>query len=206
MGTGTINPDEFFADNELGREMKKAALAYDAEKRSRMSPPGTLRIPRLLDQRRLEYGITDAAFKEQPLFDRVYAYQIDQFEGETFGDTMIIRPDSSKDRDRRSAPRAIIVGAGLAALDALRSNGVDLGHIVSFLRLAPWSKRFDVIGGHEEHLLILRAGDIIGSEDLRAQLESSEVIERVENDQHVYVNRGTGAKLAPQMPEMSEEF
>lgn len=126
----------------------------------------------LLDERRLEYGITDGAFKFQASFDRVFIWQIPMQKGDKFADSMIHMPESTQQRERNKAPHGIIVSAGLLALDTLRSNGIDLGHRVLFAHTAPYHVRYDVVEGQEYHLIILTAGDIIGSEDLASNLKN----------------------------------
>lgn len=151
-----------------------------------MAKPGELGLPELLEQRRLKYGLPDGLFKQQAAYDRVLCYQINRFEGDTFGDTSIIMPDSVKTKDRNSAPRAVIVSAGMMALDNLRSNGMDLGHVVTFLRLSPWRFPADMVEGHEFYLLPLYAGDIIASEDTAEMLKLGELtVETVKYQGHV---------------------
>jgi hypothetical protein len=84
-------------------------------------------------------------------------------------------PESVKQREKNKAPAGIIVSAGLSALDQLRSHGVDLGHKVLFCHTAPYHIRYDSVLGVEQHLIILQACDIIGSEDLASNLKSREV-------------------------------
>jgi hypothetical protein len=142
----------------------------------RMSPPGTLGLPKLLDERRIEYGITDGAFSRQAVFDRVFIWQIPMQKGDKFeADSLIHMPESVQQREKSRAPQGIIVAAGLKALDQLRSHGVDLGHKVLFCHAAPYHIRYDSVLGLEQHLIILLAGDIIGSEDLATNLKNRQV-------------------------------
>ena len=99
------------------------------------------------------------------------------------------------------APRGVIVTAGLLALDALRSNGMDLGHIVNFGRLAPFAKVIDEIGGHVMTLLIMSAGDIISSEDLPRLLKdrTARVFYNPELGIHEYIDEN-GKAWRPVMP------
>jgi hypothetical protein len=144
--------------------------------RKRMSPPGTLGLPKLLDARRIEYGVTDGAFERQAVFDRIYVWQIPMQKGDKFeSDSLIHMPDSVKQREKNKAPAGIIVSAGLTALDHLRSHGIDLGHKILFCHTAPYHIRYDSVLGVEQHLIILQSGDIIGSDDLAANLKKREV-------------------------------
>jgi len=88
---------------------------------------------------------------------------------------MIHMPETTQQREKHKAPQGIIVSAGLTALDQLRSHGIDLGHKVLFSHAAPYHIRYDVIDGQDHHLIILLAGDIIGSEDLATNLKEREV-------------------------------
>jgi hypothetical protein len=169
-------------DREIEKALKRTLI-----KRERMSPKGGLGLPALLDERRLEYDITDKAWDSQASFDRVYLYQITQIKDNRYAGSKIILADTTQARERNTAPRAIIVSAGLTALDQLRSHGIDLGHIVYFVVSAPYHVRYDVIEGKDEHLIIVNAGDICGSEDLANKIRDREaaVSWSDENNQHV---------------------
>lgn len=152
-----------------------------AERRTRailknMSPKGLLGLPKLLEERRWEFGITDGAFQRQAAFARVFLWQIPMQSGDTYNpESKIVMAESTKQREKNKAPYGIVISAGLLALDSLRSNGIDLGHKVLFAHTAPYHIRYDVIDGLEQHLVILNAGDIIGSEDLATNLKKRDV-------------------------------
>lgn len=144
--------------------------------RKRMSPPGALKLPKLLDERRLEYGVTDRAFDWHASFDRVYIWQIPMQKGDKFeSDSLIHMPESVQHREKAKAPQGIIISAGLTAMDQLYSHGITLGHKVLFCHAAPYHIRYDTVLGLEQHLIVLLAGDIIGSEDLATNLKSRNV-------------------------------
>lgn len=139
----------------------------------RIAAPGALDLPKLLDQRRIEWAITDGAFKLAMVYDRVLIYQIpedDTKEGKMGKDSVIWAPDQTKDRLKHECPRGVLIGAGVKALDALRSHGIDLGHIVYYIASQPWRLQFDYIAGKRVTALPMNAGDIIGSEDLQRDL------------------------------------
>lgn len=140
-----------------------------------MAPKGSLGLPPLLDERRIEFGITNGAFTRQATFDRMLIWQIPMQKGEKFNDSSLFMPESTQMRERNKAPHGIIVSAGLKALDILISNGMGLGHKVLFAATAPYHVRYDVIEGREFHLIILVAGDIFGSEDLATNLRTRKV-------------------------------
>ena len=64
----------------------------------------------------------------------------------------------------------IIVSAGTDALDNLRSHGMDLGHIVSIIREAPYGIRMATVYGKKHVLMIINVGDICASEDLAFEM------------------------------------
>lgn len=143
--------------------------------RKRMSAPGALGLPKLLDERRNEYGITDAAFDRQAVFDRVFVWQIAMQKGDKYSGSEIFMPETTQQKEKNKAPQGIIISAGLTALDHLNSHGIGLGHKVLFAHAAPYHIRYDVIDGQDHHLIILLAGDIIGSEDLASNLKNRSV-------------------------------
>lgn len=159
---------EALLENELNKLAAKRAARLEAK----MSPPGGLGLPKLLDERRFRYGIVDSCFDVHAAFDRILVFQIEPewAQGETYGSGPIIMTEGSRRKAKEEAPRAIIVSAGLKALDNLRSNGIDLGHIVHILRMHPWRLPVDLIDGIPEYLIILRDGDVVGSEDLATSL------------------------------------
>lgn len=174
---------------------------------ARMSPAGTLGLPALLDKRRLEYGIVDAAFRIQALYERIFIWQIADVmdELETYGEeSRIVRADSAKLRARESAPRGIIISAGLKALDVLHSNGSGLGDIISLQYLAPFRRPIDRIDGKDVYMVVLNVGDLVGSEDVRARIVDGSVVlhRQVDNGRikHAFVNNETGEMWHPEVP------
>ncbi len=134
---------------------------------------GTIGLGPLVDRKRKQYGIPDEAFFNQcPAFNKILVAQIPEEETDTYEGTVIIKTEITKKREMVEAPRGVIVGAGLQALDELRSNGMDLGHTVGFTRLAPFRRPFATIGGERLTLIVLVAGDIVDSEDLGQNLKS----------------------------------
>lgn len=157
--------------------------------KAKQAPPGALGLPKLLDERRLKYHIPDSAFTMQAAYDRILVWQL-FLEKETFGDTSIIMPNRAKAREKDEAPRGIVVSAGLKALDDLRTNGMDLGHVINFIRLAPWRMPFDHINATELKLIVCRSGDVVSSDDLASALRLGECWIRhdEESNQHVFVD------------------
>jgi hypothetical protein len=127
----------------------------------------------LVEKKRWLYGIPDMAFFNQsPAFNKILVAQIPEVgeESDVYAGTNIIKTEIAKKRDLVEAPRGVIVGAGLQALDELRSNGIDIGHTIGFTRLAPFRRRAGVIAGQPILLVVLLAGDVVDSEDLGEML------------------------------------
>ena len=217
-GPGKIKPgldtDNFMPTDTMEQRMKKRALEEASDRlREAMAPPDSLGLHPLLEKRRWEHGIPNGAFKHQAAYDRVLVQQIigEQEAKGTYGGGLIHMTDRAKAREKDSYPRGVIVSAGLQALDVLRSNGMDIGHVVTFVRLAPWRMRVETVAGIEYHLMVLRAGDIIASEDLAHQLSTGEraVLQlkdkaRVE---HVYtVSGAAGEYVLAELAEIDEAY
>lgn len=159
----------------LSAEDRLAIRRRDAVKESRISPPGTLKFPHgpneLLEKKRHLYGLVDNLLtKEVATFNNVYVYQLPFREVLAPGSSIIQMPDITQERYNRDGPRGIIVSAGAGALEVLRSNGIDIGHTVTFQRHAPWKVTLDTLLGQEECLLSIKVGDIVGCEELCQEL------------------------------------
>lgn len=162
--------------NGLSAEQWRNALNEAAEEANAIaacvSPPGAFpHLPKLLDARRAEYGLIDAMFECQPVFDCVWIYQLELNLGESYAPGgVIIKSDMGKAREKETSSRGILLNAGLVAMDSLKSHGVELGHIVRFIKLAPFRIHVGYVNGKMVHVLQMRVGDILGSEDLAKQL------------------------------------
>lgn len=192
----------------IGGALEKSAIEQTEAIKKRMSPPGALGLPPLLDARRLEFGLVDEVFEQQPVYDRIFVFQVPPAwaRGDTFGDSSIVMPDLVKERKLRTAPIGIITGAGLKALDELRSHGIDLGHIVTFVRLSPWSMPIAMVNHKEVELRMLFSGDIISSFDLAEKLRNKECeyILDDETKQHLYKDE-TGRVWLPKVALREED-
>lgn len=151
-------------DHELEKAAKRTALIKE-----RMSPPGALRLPPLLEAQRLKYGIPDGFFKSQALFDRIFVFPIDQFDGiDTIapGGT-ILRPNLTKLKDLQEGNRGVLISAGLTAADRLMSHGIELGHVITTNKNVPFARRCERLAdGTEMFFLVMREADLAGSETL----------------------------------------
>lgn len=157
-------------DTELDQAQKRTALI-----KARMSPPGALRLPELLEAQRLRWGITDGFFKSQASFDRIYVFPLDQFdEDEKFAPgSPILRAKLTKMKDLQEGHRGVLLSAGLTAADRLMSHGIELGHIVNTNKNVPFARRCDRLAdGTDLFYLVMREGDLAGSETLATELQA----------------------------------
>lgn len=174
---GILETDD--APMYIPKDELKKAVEQTAKIKEKMAPPGMLRLPELLERRRLEYGIPDSAFRVQAAFNRLFIHKIEDvmFRSGRYGeDSRIELPDSTKKALLNMAPRGIIISAGLGALDTLRDHGMDVGHIVTINRVSPWRVIYDIIGGEQFSYLIVQDRDISGSEDTAEALFSRRLL------------------------------
>jgi hypothetical protein len=180
----------------------------EKELKRRMAKRGKLGLPPTLDARRLKYGVPNGAFKIAPIYDTVYVFQLPTADGTTFQEGGAIEmPQAAMQQIVNESPRGLLVAAGLRALDELRSNGVDVGHIVQLHRLSPYRLYVDTIAGYRFTLVMLRAGDIRGSEDLQAALAAGEckVVFDEKIAQHVFVDK-KGKRWNPVLPWLPDDM
>ncbi len=116
----------------------------------------------LLAERVEKFGIVLP--RARPVYDRMFVYPLEgRDESDTFAGTGIIKPKESK--DLYGASRGVLVKAGMGALELLWSHGVELGHIVLVARLSPWVRKYEGKGKIHQ-VLVLRASELVGSDDL----------------------------------------
>ena len=188
------------------RHHAERALKESNAMRACMSEPGALKLPPLLEARRLEHGITDGAFRRQPIYDRIYVHQVSEYGDKAGGhESLVINPEAQG--EEHSCPQGILVAAGLGALDALRAHGVELGHMCSFVRQAPFRREVDRHDGYRWYVLVFHAGDLIDSQELREALFNGEMsIEFVvPGQQHMLVHKD-GTKTAPVSPFQASDY
>jgi len=183
--------DEQAEIKALAEEQRKrfiVAESIERQLKESLKPSGYYNISELLDSRRLEYLIPNGAFEVYPAFDKVLIWQISFKESNTYAKGgMIVMPDNIIAAKRNVAPRGIIISAGLKAMDALYSTGIELGHIVRFKKMAPFCMPVEEIDGHELTVMEVRDGDIAASEDLATQIHSKRAkIVNVGKDKNIY--------------------
>lgn len=167
---------------------------------TKMSPPGELGVCELLEKRRWEYFITDGAFASQPALDRMYVHQIDENPFGMVGS--IYGSDGALQREHESNPIGIVVSAGLSAMDILRDHGIDVGHRITFVAMSPWRVKTDMIGGVDEHMVIMRVGDIQSSFDTmdairNGKLEMVYVDDEEKGKRGYFYKRSDGELIKP---------
>src|SRR5678816_156839 len=95
-----------------------------------VSPPGAFGLSPLLDERRVKMLIPDGAFRIACAFDRILMWPLaDSTFGEGKASEHIFFADVGREQDAMTSPRGVVISAGLEALDVLRTNGMDVGHI-----------------------------------------------------------------------------
>ena len=199
--------DAFGAGEALLRADQK--LIEDQRRlQERQSPPGTFKIPPLLEQRRLSHVIPDGAFKRAPIWDWCFLWQIarkDISDGDTYGSTSIVMSANTRDYKRNESPRAVLVAAGPMALDTLSSHGIHVGDVVFMIRNAPWAIEVDELDGRPLYMYCLRDADLVAGEDLQKRIDQGILkIARVEG-KHKYVTE-SGETLDPQSPWIPDDL
>jgi hypothetical protein len=201
------SPDPF-GDNirQLEGIAARAELA-DQSLEELMSPPGALGLPELLDQRRIEHKIPDAAFQIQPLSGYVFLHQIKVNADEKMVGSHLVRPDVVIQNERYTASCGILIAAGLEAMTYLYQNGTDIGNVVRFAKLALLRLNLGVfVVGEEAHVSILHCTEIRGDLDLSAKLRSGKVKMVLHRGKYVYEFEGGERRYGGEPPENSEDY
>lgn len=198
------------------QESEEARGAQEEKFRAaNVSPPGSIHgISPLLEQRRLKYAIPDGFFLSQACNNRVNVFQIDDDEGDTYGDGVIHKADYVKERSREQAPKGILMSAGLKAMDQAYANGYWIGHIINFVQLNPWRKPIAIKGGKHQYVMVMSCGDITDSDDLANYIRLG-VVEHARREftnpdgtnevEHYYRDKKTGEVWNPADAVMTEE-
>lgn len=141
-----------------------------------VSPPGAIpNLPPLLEARRLTHFIPDAYFRAHPCNDRINVFQIDGDggDGEKFSeDSLLFKSDLGKAKSLQQAPKGILLGGGLRAMDHMYTNGYWIGHIINFCQANPWRMPIECVGGHRQYVQVMTCGDVSDSDDLAAYLRA----------------------------------
>lgn len=157
--------------------LQTLAERLEPEIRKLQSPLGKLGLDPILDERRLKYAAPDAIWQAHASFDKILVWQIiedEETDGKVAG-TSLYAPATAKRRNREETPRGLLCSAGLKAMDVLHSNGMRVGDIVHFVRLAPYRRPVFKHAGLSLHVMCLNVGDIVDNEDLAKRLRSGEM-------------------------------
>lgn len=165
--------------DDFGRSLvERRKDMYDAVM-ARLAPPGKIPgLTALLEHRRLDFGIPDGAFQtSQALFERVNIWPValPSDVKETYGDTKVIKTAGTQKVEEQDTSRGVIISAGAKALDVLRSNGVDLGQIIYFTRLAIYGITVDWIGGKPKRIKMLNVGEVTDAEDVLFAMQAGRI-------------------------------
>jgi hypothetical protein len=181
--------------------------------KQKMAPPGIFDIPPILEERRQRHLVPDGAFRIQPLYDWCVLYQLareDMEDGATWGDSPIVKTQNAQKVAQNESPRALLISAGLGALDTLSSHGICIGDIVFMVRNAPWAIQIDVIGTERLYARICRDADLAAGEDLMKRLTSGELKQasKVNSDgQRIhYYETKDGKPLNPVTPHIPDDL
>lgn len=143
--------------------------SYDAIMAS-LAPPGKLPgLTPLLEHRRLDFGIPDGAFEtSDALFERVNVWPIalPSEVMETYGKGKIVKTAIAQKAADQDTSRGIILSAGARALDILQSNGVDIGQIIYFTRLAIYGITVDWVAAKPQRIKMMNIGEVTDGEDV----------------------------------------
>lgn len=202
LGSGKVNVVDLEAQGMDDGVIEKSKRESEAIA-EHMSPPGALGLPPLLEARRLSIGLIDELFAVEAVYSRLLLYQLfakDMLEGKVGTGSRIHAPEYVVDQEHREAPRMIIISAGTDALDYLRSHGMDVGHIVTIAREAPYGIRVAFVGGKKRSLMIVEAGDVCASEDLSFEMRAGrcESFYDTEENTHKLRDPRTGDAWSPE--------
>lgn len=150
--------------------------------------PMSLRPPKL-EKRIREYGIAMPTFA--PVFDRVFVYPTDRQDLPESTAGGIILAESTK--TRLGAQRGILIAAGPIAIEQLYGHGISLGDIVLVARFSPWDRAYMGVKAGDtrasmHRMMVLRAAEVVGSEDLLTALEAGELQMEMDSDGRVQIH------------------
>lgn len=162
----------FMVDTE-GEKLERAKKAI----REAMSPPGALRLHPQLEAHRQKFGIPDGVFRALAGMDRILVYPIDPFDDDDhIPGSALFKPKLTKLKDLQEGYRAVLISAGLTAMDRLMSHGYELGDIVLTNKNVPFARRCQQIPDVGDiYVLVMRDGDLAGNETLQQRIDEGTV-------------------------------
>lgn len=162
----------FMVDEEAVKKAKAKKAIRDA-----MSPPGSLRLHPQLEAHRQKFGIPDGVFRALAGMDRILVYPIDPFDDDDhIAGSELYKPKLTKLKDLQEGYRAVLISAGLTAMDRLMSHGYELGDIVLTNKNVPFARRCQQIQDVGDiYVLVMRDGDLAGNETLQQRIDEGTV-------------------------------
>jgi co-chaperonin GroES (HSP10) len=150
------------------------------------TPVPPIRIPlrpKKLEDRMKEHGIEFPRFA--PAFDRVFVYPLDkQTQPDATAGGIIL---AEQVKQKLVAQVGVLIMAGPKAIEELYGHGISLGDVVVTARLSPWERTYFSKENRPHRILLLRAAEIVGSEDLLEAYESGELHMEMDNSGRVSV-------------------
>lgn len=137
-----------------------------SEERRRVIPL----VPPKLKKRMETYDIDLPAFI--PTFDRIFVYPLKaKAEADTTAGGIVV---ADATRERLVSQVGVLISAGPKAIEQLYSYGIGIGDIVMTSRLSPWQRDY-FAKGRPHHILILRASEVVGCDDLQRAYEAGDL-------------------------------
>lgn len=133
--------------------------------------PQSIKVPMMPPRlkARLEFfKITPPNFA--PVYDRIFVCPIvEKGNDQTAGGIVL----AETTRDGLSAQRGLLMAAGAKAIEQLYAHGLTVGDIVVCVRFSPHLRKY-MVKGHMHEMLVLRASEVMGGEDLQAAYDSGD--------------------------------
>lgn len=107
-----------------------------------------------------------------PVFDRIFVYPLEAADQpETTAGGIVL---AQQTKAKYGAQRGILVMAGMKAVEQLYSHGINIGDVVITARLSPWERSYISRDKRPHKVLVLRASEVVASEDLYNQYETGD--------------------------------
>jgi co-chaperonin GroES (HSP10) len=152
----------------------------------RPPPPPSIRIPlrtAKLEARMKEHGIEFPRFA--PAFDRVFVYPLDkQTQPDTTAGGIVL---AEQVKQKLVAQVGVLIMAGPKAIEELYGHGISIGDVVVTARLSPWERTYFSKTNRPHRILLLRASEVVGSEDLLESYESGELFMEMDSNGRVSI-------------------
>jgi len=111
-----------------------------------------------------------------PTYDRILVYPLRDTDMPLKTESGLYLPQDDNTKDQLGSQRGLLVAAGPKALEQLYSHGIALGHLVLCARHSPWGRKYISRERKIIHkVLVLRASEIVASEDLLNAYEKQDL-------------------------------